>query len=82
MLRDAITFYVLQAIAYVGKEDREEGLGEHVLMSLIKAYKNCGLNVTTDNVLRSLVLARDLLQKNTTIFGTVRSHRREILSDD
>ena len=81
MLCDATTYYVLQAFPYVGKEDREGGLGEHVVLSLMEAYKNCGLNVTTDNLFTSLALARKLLERNTTIIGTIRSHRREIPSD-
>ena len=34
---------------YVGREEREIGLGEHVTLSLMEPYKNMGLNVTTDN---------------------------------
>ena len=82
MLRDATFFYILPAITYVGKEDRKGGLGKHVVVSLIKAYKNCGLNVTTHYVLKSLALARNLLGKNTTILGTARSYRRKISSVD
>ena len=43
------TSFVLRAFPYVGREEREVGLGEHVTLSLMEPYKNTGLNVTTGN---------------------------------
>ena len=40
-----------------------------------------GLNVTTDNFFTSLSVARRLLQSNITMQGTMRAHRREIMSE-
>ena len=69
---------VLRTFSYVDKEDRNVWLGDQVVLSLMKAYKNCGLNVTTDNFFTSLALARKLLERNTTIVDTIKSRRREI----
>ena len=58
MVCDTTTSFVLQAFPYVGREEREVGLGEHMNLSLMEPYKNTGLNVTTDNFFTSLSLAR------------------------
>ena len=82
MLCDAATYYVLLAFPYVGKEEDlvSTGLGEFVTLTLMEPYRNAGLNVTCDNFLTSLSLAKKLLQQHTTIVGTIREHRREILN--
>ena len=49
MVCDTTTSFVLQAFPYVGREEREVGLREHVTLSLMEPYKNMGLNVTTGN---------------------------------
>ena len=49
MVCDTTTSFILRAFPYVGREDREVGLGEHVTLSLMEPYKNTGLNITTDN---------------------------------
>ena len=78
MVCDTTTSFVLRAFPYVGREEREVGLGEHVTLSLMEPYKNTGPNVTTDNFFTSLSLARRLLQSNITMLGTIRAYRREI----
>ena len=78
MAFDTTTSFVLRAFPYVGREEREVGLGEHETLSLMEPYKNTGLNVTTDNFFTSLSLARRLLQSNITMLGTMRVHRRDI----
>ena len=80
MLCDATTYYVLRALPYVGKEEdrASTGLGEFVTLSLLEPYQNAGLNVTCENFITSLSLAKKLLQQHTTIVGTIRRHRREI----
>ena len=49
MVCDTTTSFVLRAFPYVGREEREVGLGEHVTLSLMEPYKNMGLSVTTGN---------------------------------
>ena len=83
MLCDATTYHVLRAFPYVGKEEDRvlTGLGEFVTLSLLEPYRNAGLNVTCDNFLKSLSLAKKLLQQHTTIVGTIIEHRREISNE-
>ena len=54
------------------------GVAEHVVMSLIEPYHNTGQNVTTDNHFTSLKTAKNLLQHNITMVGTLRKNKREI----
>ena len=49
MVCDTTTSFVLRAFPYVGREEREVGLGEQVTLSLMEPYKNMGLNVITGN---------------------------------
>ena len=57
------TSSVLQAFTYTGKTvGIEEGLGDHIMMKLMKPF-DTGLNVTTDIFLQTSVLPRS--SKNT-----------------
>jgi len=79
ILADLNTKYCLNMIPYLGKdEQRTQNLGTHVVMKLTEPYFGRGYNVTTDNFFTSLDLARKLLDKQTSIVGTVRLNRREI----
>src|ERR1044072_1530924 len=79
ILADLTTKYCLNMDPNLGKnERRKENLGTHVVMKLIEPYVGRGYNVTTDNFFTSLDLARKLLNKQTSIVGTVRLNRREI----
>ena len=63
----------------MGKEDRLQiGVAEHVVMSLMVPYHNTGQNVTTDNDFTSLKTAKNLLQHNITMVGTLRKNKRKI----
>ena len=53
MVCDTTTSFVLRAFLYVGREERDVGLGEYVTLSLMESYKNTGLNVTTNNFFTS-----------------------------
>ena len=78
-LCDASTWFCWNLDMYTGKDDtRETALGEHVVLSLTKNLAGSGLNVTADNYYCTLALARRLLERNITLLGTVRSHRREV----
>ena len=79
LLCDVKTSCVLKAIPYVGKEDRPRiGVVEHVAMSLMEPYHNTGQNVTTDNYFTSLKTAKNLLQHNIMMVGTLQKNKREI----
>ena len=75
MVCDTTTSFVLQAFPYVGREEREVGLGEYVTLSLMEPYKNTVVNVTTDNFFTSLRQARKHLQSKITMLGTSIQHR-------
>ena len=62
MLCDATTYHVLRAFPYVGKEEDRvsTGLGEFVTLSLLKPYRNAGLNATCDNFFKSLSCKKTL----------------------
>lgn len=71
--------YCLNIKPYLGKdESRTESLGTHVVMTLMNKYFNRGYNVTTDNFFTNCELARKLLEKRTSLVGTIRQNRREI----
>jgi len=71
--------YCLNLKPYLGKdEDRVTSLGTHVVMTLMEPYFGRGYNVTMDNFFTSVELAQKLLDKRTSLVGTVRPNRREI----
>ena len=51
-------------------------LGQQVVICATE-HIPAGRNVTTDNFFTSLPLIRELLRRNLTLLGTIRSHRRE-----
>ena len=76
LLWDVKISYVLRSIPYVGKEDRPQiGVAEHVVMSLMEQYHNTGQNFTTDNYFTTLNTAKNLLQHNITMEGTLQKKR-------
>ena len=71
--------YCLNLKPYLGKdEERVTSLGTHVVMTLMEPYFGRGYNVTTDNFFTSVELAQTLLDKRTSLVGTVRLNRKEI----
>ncbi|XP_048842318.1 uncharacterized protein LOC125715113 isoform X11 [Brienomyrus brachyistius] len=78
---DLETKYVCNAFPYLGKDpNRQKGerLAENVVMNLMEPFLDEGRNVTTDNFFTSLSLSKRLLQRNTTVLGTVNKVRREL----
>ena len=64
---------------YLGKDDEGvTSLGTHVVVTLMEPYFGRGYNVTTDNFFTSVELAKKLLDKRTSVVGTVRLNRKEI----
>ena len=79
LLADVDTKYCFNIIPYLGRDEtRVESLGTHVVMLLTEPLQNKGYSVTTDNFFTSKHLAELLLQKRTTITGTMRNNRREL----
>uniref|UniRef100_A0AAV2L9F1 PiggyBac transposable element-derived protein domain-containing protein n=1 Tax=Knipowitschia caucasica TaxID=637954 RepID=A0AAV2L9F1_KNICA len=73
--------YICNVFPYLGKDPSRpsgERLSETVVMRLMEPFLDKGRNVTTDNFFTSLSLAKRLLERKTTILGTVNKIRREI----
>ena len=47
-------------------------------MRLLETYFKTDRDVCTDNFFTSYIHAKPLLQKNLTLLGTIRRHRREV----
>ncbi|XP_026015223.1 piggyBac transposable element-derived protein 3-like [Astatotilapia calliptera] len=81
MATDLDTKYVCSASPYLGKDpSRQKGqrLAENMVMKLMEPFLDDGRNVTTDNFFTSLSLSHRLLQRKTTLLGTVNKVRREL----
>ncbi|XP_029958868.1 piggyBac transposable element-derived protein 3-like [Salarias fasciatus] len=78
---DVESKYLLNGFPYLGKDDStpaQQRLGENVVMKLVEPYLGKGRNITTDSFFTSLSLAKNLLQKNTSLVGTVNKARQEL----
>lgn len=78
---DLTSKYTINAFPYSGKNENKPAsisLGEFVALKLIEPFTGCGRNVTTDNFFTSKSLASKLLEKNTTLVGTIRSNKKEL----
>ena len=77
---ESSTGTALNAIAYGGKKGDQvhRNLGQDIMLRLLESYYGTGRDVCTDNFFTNNNLAKLLLEKSLTIFGTIRNHRREI----
>ena len=78
---EANTSYAWKMQVYTGKNStigREVNQGARVVKDLVKEIENSGRNVTCDNFFTSVSLARDLLQKKLTLYGTIRRNKSEL----
>ena len=77
---ESITGYTLNAIAYGGKEGDQvhRNLDHDIVLRLLEPYYGTGRDVCTDNFFTSYNLAKLLLEKILTIFGTIKNHCRSI----
>ena len=78
---DAQSYYPLKCIVYTGKMSRipvilGENQGHRVVLELVQPYQNKGRNITMDNFFTDNRLALSLLQRKTTVIGTVRRNKR------
>jgi hypothetical protein len=72
---DVKTRYCLHGFPYLGRQDERrpnERLGDFVVKKLMEPFLNKGYNVTTDHFFTSISVAKYLLERKTTIVGTVR----------
>ena len=73
--------YILNAIPHLGKDEKRapsHRLFDWVVMNLMEPYLRKRRNGTTDNFFTSYGLAKQLLQKKTSIVGTVNKNIREL----
>lgn len=78
---DVETKYMVNGAPYLGK-DKTQGpsqrLGDSVVLKMVETYLGKGRNITTDNFFTSMVLAKALQAKKTSLVGTVNKSRREL----
>ena len=83
-LCDATTGYLLKFFVYTGKEDsadKDIGLGQRVVESLLEGYENKGHIVFTDNFYSGISLFESLRNKDIGACGTIRPHRKGLPLD-
>lgn len=81
MLNDSKTFYMLNAIPYVGKVtvENNEPVPTYYVRKLTEPIHGTHRNVTMDNWFTSIPLSEQMLQQyELTILGTLRKNKREI----
>ena len=66
-------------LRWKGRRSGTSKLGEDIVFRLLEPYYGTGRDVCTDSFFTSYNLAKLLLEKSLTIFGTIRNYRREIL---
>lgn len=82
-LCDSRTFYMVDALPYIGKEKLEKkgSLPSHYVRTLSRVIHGTYRNITMDNYFTSVPLADEMLNEyKLTIVGTLRKNKREIPS--
>lgn len=79
-LNESKTGYPLRCAIYTGSADVNLGFGRgyDVVMGLMPKYLNTGRCLTVDNFFVSIDLAQKLLEKKTTLLGTIRKNKRDV----
>jgi hypothetical protein len=77
---DVKSKYILNGFSYLGKDELRSTtpLGEFVVLKLAKQYLHQGRTITTNNFFTSIPLAEKLVEKKTSLVGTIRANNREI----
>lgn len=81
MLNDARTWYMVNAIPYVGKvvTENNESVPSYYVRKLSETIHGSGRNITVDNWFSSVPLFETMLiHYNLTMLGTVRKNKKEI----
>ena len=85
LLADVKSKYLCNGKFYLGKDSarrKEIHLLVDVCLWLMRPYFTKGYSVTTKSYFLSLKLAETLKAEKTTLLGTTRKHRKEVLNDD
>lgn len=80
-LVESRTNFPLAAEVYLGQQpnqNRSTGVAYDLVFRLMKDHLYLGVNLTIDNFFVSYDLAQDLIAKDTTMTGTIRSNKREL----
>jgi len=79
---DAMTFYCSSLEIYCGKQPPGSydvrNTPTDIVKRLVSPIENSNKNVTTDNLYTNIPLLHYLLEKKTTLLGTVKKNKREI----
>lgn len=73
--------FPVSAEIYLGMQpnnNRSPGISHDLVMRLCEKYLDIGTNITMDNFFTGLPLAKSLMERNTTLVGTIRSNKREL----
>lgn len=82
MLNDSKTFYMLNAVLYVGKvtTQNNESVPDYYVRELSEPIYGTNRNITVDHWFTSIPLAEQMLEQyKLTLLGTLRKNKREIL---
>lgn len=80
-LVDSKTNYPLAGEVYLGQQpnqNKSKGIAHDLVFRLMRDYLYFGANLTIDNFFVSYELAMDLLEKGTTMTGTIRSNKLQL----
>lgn len=78
---DSITSYPLTGQIYTGKPvggSRDINQGRRIVNDLCSQFKNTGRTITCDNFFTSIPLAKDLLDMNLAVIGTLKKNKPEV----
>ena len=81
LIVDVDSKYLLNAFPYLGKDDfrpTNVSVSTHVVLKLAEPLLDDGRAITMGNYFTSISLAQRLLQRKTTLIGTIRTNRREL----